>query len=232
MTRPRGAPPVWLEPLTGLLIRNIWWKLFALLIAVAIWLGVAGEPELATIVSVPVEYRNYPRDLDISSPTVGMVSVETRGPSGRLSGLQNSGISAVVDFASVKGPGERTFTLTASEIILPRGVQLIRSVPSQLRFTFENHITRRLPVKVPLSGRSQHGIVLEPLRTEPADLMVGGPQSHVMKETELLADPLDITPITGDAVQTVTVYSTDPEVRLLSRPQVKVIIRARNSRAK
>src|SRR5579863_5694864 len=113
--------------------RNLIWKLFALAAAFGVWLNVANEPDLATVVSVPVEYNHFPKDLEISSDIVETIDLEARGPSGLLRGLHDSRIAAIIDFASVKAPGERTFTLTAAELKLPRGVDLIRTIPAQLR---------------------------------------------------------------------------------------------------
>ena len=107
------------------LTQNLVWKLFALIAAFFVWLNVASEPELATIVSIPVEYNNFPKDLEISSTIVESIDVEARGPAGQLRTLNDSRVAAVVDFASVKEPGERTFTLTARELKLPRGIDLI-----------------------------------------------------------------------------------------------------------
>ena len=49
------------------LTRNLVWKLLSLAAAFFFWLNVASEPDLATIISVPVEYNNFPRGLEISS---------------------------------------------------------------------------------------------------------------------------------------------------------------------
>ena len=206
------------------LTRNFVWKAVSVVIAVAVWLAVASEPELATIVSVPVEYRNYPSDLEISSTIVSTINVEARGPAGRLSGLHDARIAAVVDFGSVKAPGERTFTLTASSLNLPRGVELIRTIPSQLRFTFEQHLTKMLPVDVPLSGQLPPGLKIASMEVEPQELQVGGPKSHVMRATRLVADPVDVSRLSRNTRQTIAVYASDPEVRLLSQPQVTVKI--------
>jgi len=86
------------------LTQNLLWKLFALIAAFGVWLNVASEPELATIVSVPVEYNNFPKDLEISSTIVESIDVEARGPAGQLSTLNDSHRAAVVDFASVREP--------------------------------------------------------------------------------------------------------------------------------
>jgi YbbR domain-containing protein len=223
---PSTGQSLWLAltQLARIVTRNFFWKALALAISAVIWLSVASEPELATIVTVPVEYRNYPEGLEISSATVGTVNVEARGPAGRLSSLHDPRIAAVVDFSTVSGPGERTFTLTASEFNLPRGVELIRTVPSQLHFRFERSLNRMLPVEVPLSGRLPNGVKIGGVDVEPPTLKVGGPESHVMNAKKLMADPFDITQVDGDLQRTVTVYSADPEVRLLSRPQVTVRI--------
>ena len=210
-----------------ILTRNFLWKALSLAIAIAIWLAVANQPELATIVAVPVEYRRLPKDLEISSDIVSTVRVEAKGPAGRLGSLHDSAIAAVVDFAGVNAPGERTFTLNASELNLPLGVELIRTIPSQLHFRFEKHMTRMLPVDVPLSGRVPAGLVVETIEVEPRELRVGGPESNVMRATKLMADPFDVTQVSDGARHVVAVYSGDPEVRLLDKPQVTVGIRVR-----
>jgi YbbR domain-containing protein len=224
-TRPAAGP--WILHAFRLLTQNFLWKMLALAIAIAAWLTVASEPELATIVAVPVEYRNYPKDLEISSDIVSTIDVEAKGPAGRLASMNDTRNAAVIDFASVNAPGERTFTLTSSALNLPRGVELIRTIPSQLRFTFEKNMTRMLTVDVPLSGHLPAGLAVDKVEVEPRELRVGGPQSHVLHATKLMADPLDLTTVTADSFQTVAVYANDPEVRLLSKPQVTVKIRVR-----
>ena len=66
----------------GFFTNNVGWKLLSLAAAFFIWVNIASEPELATILSAPVEYKNYPKDLEISSTIVDTVNVEARGPSG------------------------------------------------------------------------------------------------------------------------------------------------------
>lgn len=208
-----------------LLTRNLLWKLLALIVAFGFWMNVASEPELATIVSVPVEYNNFPKDLEISSKIVDSIDVEARGPAGEVRSLQDSGIAAIVDFAGVKAPGERTFTLTANELKLPRGIALIRTIPAQLRFRFESQETREVPVEVKFSGRLPAGLVVAGMDVEPPRLSIIGPESRMRESKALISDPFDLTGVTGDATQTLSVYEAEPEVRILDAPQVTVKIR-------
>lgn len=204
--------------------RNFLWKLVALVAAFGVWLSVANEPDLATIVSVPVEYNNYPQDLEISSDIVESIQVEARGSSGQLRTLHDARIAAIIDFATVKDPGERTFTLTTAQLNLPRGITLIRTIPAQLRFDFEKRAFREVPVDVPYSGNLPAGLAIMSVEVQPPQLKIAGPASHVATSARLAADPFDLTNVSGDTEQTLSVYAAEPEVRIVDPPQVKVKI--------
>jgi diadenylate cyclase len=207
------------------LTRNLLWKLLALVAAFGVWLNVANEPDLATIVSVPVEYNHFPKDLEISSDIVETIDLEARGPSGQLRSLHDSRIAAIIDFASVKAPGERTFTVTTAQLKLPRGIELIRTIPAQLRFTFERRATRFVSVDVPFSGKLPAGLSIAGVDIEPRQLQITGPESHVRGSGKLVSDPFDLSSVTGDIAQTLAVYAAETEVRILNKPQVRVKIR-------
>ena len=204
---------------------NIGWKLLSLLAAFFIWVNVASEPELSTILSAPVEYKNYPKDLEISSGIVESIDVEAHGPAGLLRELTDSRLAAIVDFGSVRSAGERTFTLTSAEVKLPRGIQLIRIIPAQLRFDFEHRLTRSIPVEVPLSGALGPGLKLLGETVTPASLGIAGPQSHVEAVDKASSDPVDLSTIAATTTQVVSVYIGEPQVRFVNTPQVTVSIR-------
>ena len=206
------------------LTRNLVWKLVALAAAFLIWVGVANEPSLATIVTVPVEYNNFPKELEISSPIIDTINVEARGPSGQLRGLHDSRLAAVVDFGNVKSPGQRTFTLSSANLNLPRGIELVRTIPAQLRFTFDYHAVRELPVTVPFSGKIPSGYAVASVEVLPPALRIGGPKSQVENMAKLTADPFDVSNVTGDTEQTLSVFAGEPEVRILGAAQVRVKI--------
>lgn len=207
------------------LTRNLLWKLFALAAAFGIWLNVSNEPELETIISVPVQYNHFPKDLEISSDIVETIDVEARGPSGLLRSLGDGRIAAIIDFASVTGPGVRTFTLTNRELKLPRDVELIRTIPTQLRFTFERRATRLVPVEVRYSGMLPPGYEIASVSVNPPALEIAGPESHVLKSGRLMSDPFDLTNVTGERTEQLAVYAGESEVRIVNAPRVTVEVR-------
>jgi hypothetical protein len=213
----------------NLLTHNLGWKLLSLAAAFLIWVNIASEPELSTVLSAPVEFRNYPKDLEISSDIVNSVEVETHGPSGLLRDLSGARLSAIVDFAGVRAPGERTFTLTSAELNLPRGIQLVRIIPAQLRFRFEHRTTRTVPVQVPFSGKLPAGMILDGYGVSPPALTIAGPESRVAAVSKATSDPFDLTQVTANANQKLSVYIGEPQVRFTGVPQVTVSIRVRRN---
>jgi len=211
-------------PLLEFITRNAGWKLFALAASFAIWLNVAREPDLSTIVNVPVEYANAPKDLEISSNIVAAVTVEAAGPAPQMRNLPAANLAAVLDFSGITEPGERTFTLTTKEIRLPRGTQLIRAVPAQLRFRFEKRDTRAVPVEVAYSGALPEGLKLGKVEVMPPMLEIMGPESHVKAARRLVTDPVDLTRVTGTTDATLAVYAAETQVRFSGVPQVTVKI--------
>jgi YbbR domain-containing protein len=213
----------------GFFTHNIGWKIISLVAAFFIWMNIASEPELATILSAPVEYKNYPKDLEISSTIVDTVDVETRGPSGQLRDLSESRIAAIVDFSSVKAPGERTITLTSAQLNLPRGIELIRVIPAQLRFRFERRASKTLKVEVPYSGQISPGLAVTRADIIPPTLTIAGPESRVAAVQRAVSDPFDLSQVTGNTEQKLSVYIAEPQVRFVSVPQVTVKIHVEKS---
>ena len=207
--------------MTGLLTRNIGWKLLSLAAAVVLWISVASEPELATLHSTPVQYKSVPNDLEISSNFVDNVALEMRGPSGRLRDLREMRTAVVLDFSSVHQPGERTFTIDESNVTLPRGIQLVRAIPAQLRFRFERRITRMVPVEVRLSA-PREGYEVAGYHADPVKVTVVGPESSVERTRSVVTDPIDISGVISSAQFRANTYLTEPQVRFQAASQVVV----------
>lgn len=208
----------------NLFTHNIGWKLVSLLAAFVVWWSIGNDTDLATILSAPVQFREYPKNLEISSATVESIDIEARGPAGQLRDLRTARLSAIVDLSSVKEAGERTFTLTGKEVKLPRGVELVRTIPAQLRFTFENRTSRELKVDIPLVGELPDGVTVVKIDILPPTLPITGPESRVRAARNALADPIDMSKIRADTQQQVAVYVAEPEVRFVVKPQVTVKI--------
>jgi YbbR domain-containing protein len=202
------------------------WKMLSLGIAVVLWIFVANEPELAEFANAPVQFKGLPDGIEISSGAVESVTLELRGPSSELRSLdQPRGYAVVLDMSRVE-PGERTFSITHDDVRLPRGIRLVRAIPSQLRFDFERRTARSIPVDVRF-GPPPPGYEITGFSVTPRTLRIVGPQSRVEQMKAAVTDPIDVSQVIGPAEFHVTAYVEDSHVRLASPPQVKVNVEVR-----
>ncbi|MGJ5820160.1 CdaR family protein [Paludibaculum fermentans] len=206
-----------MKPIT----RNLGWKLASLGAAFVIWLVVTGARELTTSITVPVQYRNIPKNLEISSDIMEQVHLVLRGPSPMLSRLSPAAMPLVVDLSEVRTPGQRTFTLDRRNLNLPAGVTLERAVPAQLQIRLETRIQRDVPVK-PQFENIPEGMQVKSADVSPAKLTVIGPQSRVRHIQEVLTDAVDLRMLDAKGNASTTAYSGDAQVNFTSSPAVTI----------
>jgi hypothetical protein len=214
--------------LLGLIFQNFWWKVLSVGIAFFIWAMVASEPEMETAISVPMEYRDLPSEIEISdvTPPNNMVSLELRGPSLELRELGQGGTlrpGVVLDMSRVQ-PGQQTFTIGDGDVRLPRGVHLVWARPSVVRFDFDWHERREVPVAVRYTGEGENGYVVARSIVSPERLAIVGPRSHVRRVAAVATDPVDVSNVVGSSEFRVNAFVNDPYVRFESSPQVTVTV--------
>ncbi|HMD49269.1 MAG TPA: CdaR family protein [Bryobacteraceae bacterium] len=194
-----------------LLLHNLGWKALSLLIAIALWVVVAREPQLATSLSVPVEFKNMPNDLDFSTAVPDRVRLELRGQSGRLSRENLSDIAVVLDLTDAH-MGDRTYTIRDRNLNLPAGVFFDRSVPSQLTLHFEHIVTRDITIR-PVYQHLQPGYHVTSMALDPARVRIHGPEQRVTLMETIPTDPIDLNGVIAEKTFRTHVNLGDPLVR-------------------
>jgi YbbR domain-containing protein len=197
-----------------ILTENFPLKLFSLVLAVAFWMFLIGETEVAASVPVFVQYRNLPRDLEISSEQIDRVYLKVSGPSSRLTAEALNNAAVLLDLGSVQNAGEQTFTLDRSNVDLPSGLAVLRVVPSRIRLRFERRATKQVPVEVRFGGPPPQGYRISRMDVQPHRLEVVGPESRVEHVDVAATDALDLAGKVGNAEYRVPVYVTDPQVQV------------------
>ena len=204
------------------LTHNIGWKLLSLLAAILLWISVASEPELATFVSAHVEYKNLSPAVEINSDVVETVYLEVRGPSEALRLPELPRRAAVIlDMGDIE-PGQHTFTIDSGDVRLPRGVQLVRAIPAQIRMELEPGATRTVPVEVRFADSLPQDLQVLEATVEPSGLAITGPASRVTHVASVRLDPLVLKPQPGTNRYRSEAYVNDARVRFQDSPQVTV----------
>ena len=138
-----------------------------------------------------------------------------RGPSGELRNFAGSRTAVVLDMSDAM-PGERTYTIRAADVHLPRTLRLIRVIPSGVRFVFEHRKQKTVPVEVRFSEPPAK------FQVSPPSLTIEGPESRVSRVHSLVTDQIDISKLNGAGTFHVSALAGDPHVRIDSDPEVTV----------
>ena len=210
------------KTLFQIIFRNIGWKLLSLVLAGIVWVTIHREPIIFSVLAAPVQFKNVPTNLESSSDIVESVDIETRGPAELLRNLSEKKVAVVLDFASVREPGERTFTIERKNTNLPRGVEIVRIIPAQLRFVFERRVVRKVPVEPQVSGTLPNGLHILSTLAYPPELAITGPESKVRRVTAVHTDPVDLNGLTEDKNVRVTAYLSNSQLRFKDSPDVTV----------
>lgn len=203
--------------------RNIGLKFLSICIAALLWLVVAGDRVVERAIRVPVEYQHLPEGLEIVGDPLESVDVRLRGSSGTLGRLQQEETAVVIDLRNAR-PGRRLFHLTAAQVNVPYGVEVVQVAPATLSIEFENSAVRILQVRPSVEGRPAPGYEVLAIKSDPATVEVIGPESSLRGLDEAMTEPISIANETRPVREIVTVGVADPSVRLRAAQTATVTV--------
>jgi YbbR domain-containing protein len=131
--------------------------------------------------------------------------------------------SIILEMGGVQ-PGPHTFTIDDGAVRLPRGVRLVRAVPSEVRLEFERSATHEVPVVVRFEGEGDNGYVVARYDFSPRMATIVGPASHVSRIAAATTDPVDVSTLDGSAEFHVNAFVNDDFVRFQTRALVTVLV--------
>src|SRR5215469_4276469 len=127
-------------------ITNNWHlKIVSRVLAVMLWMTVANQASSEIGLEVPLEYRNIPRQLEITGDMTNSVEVRLRGASSLIKDITAKDVSTTIDLGKMTR-GEKIVPLSPQNVQAPFGAEVIRVNPSSVRFSLEHTITKTIPV--------------------------------------------------------------------------------------
>jgi YbbR domain-containing protein len=202
---------------------NLALKLLSLALAVGLWLAITHDPISEVEVTVPIEFRHVPTNLEISSMNIPEAQVRVRGPERVIHQLRPADVHVEVEISGVK-PGERTFDLTAQQVHQPRALEVVQVVPSQVRLSFDTGITRQVPVRPRVIGVFTPGVRIAEVLASPATVAIAGPKQRVEAVEAATTDPVDASGTMSRSTFVTSAYVADPLVQVVHPVPVRVTV--------
>lgn len=207
-----------------LLLQNMPLKLVSLALAALLWFVIAGEKTSEMGLSVPVELKNFPKDLELTGDAVNAVEVRLRASPSMIQSLGAGDVSAHVDLTGVE-EGEHIVNLTEDSIRVPFGVKVVRINPSTLTLTLERTVQKVVPVRVRLLGRPAAGLEVAEVSSSPPEVRVAGPKSRVQEVEGAFTEPVSVEAAQATVVESVNIGVDDPLLRIQGSARVRVTAR-------
>ena len=201
--------------------RNLGLKFLSTLVAILLWLVVAGERVLDRLMRPPVEFQNLPAGLELVGDPPDTVEVRLRGSSGALSRIGPGDMSAVIDLATAR-PGRRLFHISQNQVTVPYGLQIVQVGPSTVTMEFEMSGIRKVRVEPDLEGRPAAGYEIVDVKSEPETVEVVGPDTPLKRLQAAITEPVSVTDQTRTVREVVTIGVPDSALRL-RMPQTAVV---------
>jgi YbbR domain-containing protein len=128
---------------------------------------------------------------------------------------------AVLDLKAAR-PGRRLYNITASQVNVPYGVDVVQVTPATLALNFEITGSRVVPVNPVIEGRPADGYEVTAVAATPATVEVVGPENALKQLQEATTEPLSVSGATRPLREAVTIGVIDPWVRLRT-PQTATV---------
>ncbi|HEY0510807.1 MAG TPA: CdaR family protein [Thermoanaerobaculia bacterium] len=202
--------------------RNWGLRLLALGIAIGIWFNASVQDRLVfseKVVEAQVTY-NYPRGFVIISP-VQSVNVRLNGSKKAIRQLNPYMVSVQAELSrSQVGPAN--ITLTADNVSVPDGLDVVTIEPNTIRVDLEKEVTQRVPVIPNLVGEPAAGSTAQAPEVLPAQVQVVGPEPVLSRLDSLSTGPVSLEGHSVTFEETASVLAPDPLIQIVQPTQVTV----------
>lgn len=211
-------------------MRNLFFKLLALVLAVILWFLVVGEERAEVGLTIPLELVNMPRDLIVVNNLTQGIDIRVNGPRSLIRSLTTRNLSKSLDLSNTKA-GTVTYSISSEGIRLPRGVAVTRIHPPQVVVVLQKQIRKMIPVRARVIGRPASGYEVDLVRIRPEEVEVAGPE-EVIKDLEgLSTKPVDIGGRRESLVQEVNLDFRFPQIHLFRNQTIEVEIKIKKNGA-
>jgi hypothetical protein len=207
----------------NIFVKNIGKKIFAIAIAIFIWLFVSLESSVEKNITIDVNYANLPAGLVISNQPPEELNLVVRGARSQLSTLSPQSLIFSIDLAHVS-TGISMFNIRTEQIRPPRGIQVIGISPAEVTVDVDELVRKNIAVE-PIIGVPETGyeIVGNP-DVVPSMTTVSGPKSILSNLKFIPTDTISTLRETSKFTIEVPLRSPNRLVKLVGDKTTRVTI--------
>lgn len=210
-----------------LLFENFGLKITAILLSILLWLFASSRGLSEIALDVPLEFKDIPPGLELMNHSIKVVGVNIKGQERIIRTIRSSDIRAFVDLSKAK-KGESIYSINKNNIKLPPGVTATNIIPSYVKVSIEESVTKTVEVRPIIIGIPGSGFYIKSISVFPERVMIDGARSRVNVVDTIKTEPLDITGIRETVSRDLELDTTGTNIRTRTKDvTVKIVIARR-----
>ena len=202
-------------------MKNLPYKILAVLLAVIMWYFVIGEERAEVGLTVPLELINIPRDLIVVNNVVHGIDIRVNGPGSLVRSLTAESLSKRLDLSNTKA-GTVSFSISSEGIPLPRGVKITRINPTQVMVVLQKLMTQKISVKPRIVGKPAPGYEIASVQVNNPQVEIAGPEEVVKNLESLYTKPIEIQGLKTDLKQRTSLDFRNHQIYLVKEIPLEV----------
>ena len=202
-------------------MKNLRYKILAVLLAVVIWYFVVGEERAEVGLTVPLELVNIPRNLIVVNNVTPAIDIRVNGPKSLVRALSMENLRKSLDLSQSKR-GTVVFSISPEGIPLPRGVKVTRVSPTQVVVALQNLVTKVVNVKPRLIGKPAPGFEIAGVDINYNQVPIAGPQDVLDNLDTLNTKPIEIEGLTASLRQRTSLDFRNHQISLAKEMPLEV----------
>ncbi len=149
-------------------------QIWAVLIAVVLWLQVHGQGEGTLNMEVALQLQGLPQDMVVVNDLPDSVHVTVSGPQARLKAVTPQDIHVPFNASGLTMPGVVERTVKISDIRLPAGLDIEKIQPDRIELQIDRVVEKLITVLPRLELPEEWKV--ESISVQPAQVKLSGPE--------------------------------------------------------
>lgn len=206
------------------IFNNLGLKIASILLAIVLWIFVTSRGQSEISIEVPLEFKNIPQGLEITTYSVKTVNLNIRGQERLIKNIRPSDIRAYVDLSKAR-KGESIHYINKEDIKVPSSITITNVNPTSIKVVAEETIFKKVKVIPVITGEISRGYYVKSVEVIPQYITISGIRSEVLKIGSVKTEPYDITGMNDSFTQDLKIDLTGKNIKPEPREvKLRVII--------
>jgi YbbR domain-containing protein len=217
-----------IRTLRNLFLRNWQLKLLSLLLAFVLWLSLVPEEKTLSekTLTIPLEARNIPSDMELVEKPASTVDVTIRAPNRMINEISAANVFVKLNLSTAT-LFQQEYPLNEKMVSLPPGAEVVRISPTKVRLKLERTQEVMLDIVPTIIGQTKEGYGISKIEITPPHVLVKGPESKIRDKDKISTSPINLSDLTSSTEVEADLILPKPELRLASgaaRVKVKIFL--------